>query len=367
MKIIIRTDASIQIGTGHVMRCLALAEALRDRGADVHFICRALLGNLSAQIESRGFAVHALRVPDAGKTFYRGENAPVHAPWLEVDWRQDLSETLAAVKSVTSAVDWLVVDHYAIDHQWESGMREVAQRIMVIDDLADRLHDCDILLDQNYFENLESRYAGLVPENCRMLLGPDFALLRPEFRQARLFTAMRGNGIARVLIYFGGIDPENITRKALDALCAPMFQHLYIDVVVGPAYLYLEELKLQAATRSGVRIHVQPQSFVELLLRADLCIGAGGSSIWERLCLGLPSIVISIADNQLPTCLALNKKNLIIHIGTIADVDACKIENSIESILTNKEYLSNISKIYKFLVDGLGATRVCEEMLLPKE
>jgi len=201
LKILIRTDSSVQIGTGHVMRCLTLADELRERGAEIVFVCRDFAGNLCGYIEEKGYIVqgyivHRLPVSDTPKQNTEGNLK--HAAWLGADWQTDARQVEEIIKDFNTHPDWLVVDHYALDERWERYLRSYVKKIMVIDDLADRPHDCeviddladrphdcDLLLDQNFYENLESRYDGLAPSGCKKLLGPKYALLRPEFREER--------------------------------------------------------------------------------------------------------------------------------------------------------------------------------------
>jgi UDP-2,4-diacetamido-2,4,6-trideoxy-beta-L-altropyranose hydrolase len=373
MLIFIRTDASIQIGTGHVMRCLALAEALRDKGADVRFISRELQGNLNAVISRWAFPVHALKPPetkpesaDIGcrSRFLRDNDAaPAHSPWLETSWTEDMAESIDAIKTITSNADWLIVDHYALDHRWESGMQAVTENIMVIDDLADRVHNCDLLLDQNCFENPEIRYKNLLSKNCRMLLvGTQYAILRPGFRRAREFVKMRNNGLSRILIYFGGYDTLDLSGMSLRALCSKEFENLLVDVVVGNSYHHLEELKAQAEGRNGTRCHIQPEAFVELMLRADLCIGAAGTSTWERLCLNLPTIVVTTAENQRPVAEALNKSGLIFLIGHKDNVNQNDIRSAVSGILSSN-WASACIKRCENMVDGKGIDRIIKNLI----
>jgi UDP-2,4-diacetamido-2,4,6-trideoxy-beta-L-altropyranose hydrolase len=195
-KILIRTDASVQIGTGHVMRCLTLADELRGRGAEVIFVCREFDGNLCGYIEEKGYIVHRLPVSDA--TEQGDQNIEIglkHTAWLGADCQTDVEQVEEIIKDLESPPDWLVVDHYALDERWEECLRSYCKKIMVIDDLADRPHNCDLLLDQNFYENLESRYDGLVPPQCKKFLGPKYALLRPEFRES-VPSASPDNGAA---------------------------------------------------------------------------------------------------------------------------------------------------------------------------
>lgn len=354
MKIVIRTDSSAKIGTGHLMRCLTLADGLAQKGAEVHFICRELEGHLSRFVSEKGYALHLLPAPT--EEWVPQKDDPDHAAWLEVSWQRDLAEFLAAIEGLSSVIDWLVVDHYALDHRWEAGLGKAAKKVLAIDDLADRAHDCELLLDQNYFGENDQRYDGLVPKGCGKLLGPRYALLRPEFRRARAFTKMRGNGVARVLVYFGGNDPDNLSQIALESLGKDGLRYLFADIVVGPNYRYLDDLKRLAEKRGRSRLHVQPESFVELMLRADLCIGAGGTTTWERLCLGLPSIVITVASNQSPFTRALDKAGFIRYLGPREKVWGSDITAAVQAETENSAIQGQL--IRRELVDGLGMNRV---------
>jgi UDP-2,4-diacetamido-2,4,6-trideoxy-beta-L-altropyranose hydrolase len=267
-------------------------------------------------ISSKGFEVFRLgfeqepgteSLPDAGK--HSGDNPPAHSSWLGVSQDIDIRQTLKVLQA-NAPWDWLIVDHYSLDYRWESAMRKVVGKIMAIDDLADRKHDCDLLLDQNYFQETDIRYKDLLPERCDRLLGPKYAMLRPEFREARNFCRMRGNGVARVLVYFGGNDPDNLTGMALSALNSPELKHLLVDVVIGTSNSHQGKLETLADQRVGTRLHIQPECFTELMIRADLCIGAGGTTTWERLCLGLPSLVVTVAENQEAYNIELNRDGL---------------------------------------------------------
>jgi UDP-2,4-diacetamido-2,4,6-trideoxy-beta-L-altropyranose hydrolase len=356
MNITIRTDSFCSIGTGHLMRCLTLADALKEKGANVHFICRDLQGNLSHVAEEHGHKLHLLPAPK--NDFKLQVDNPPHASWLKVSWQDDLQDTQQITCSVPEKFDWLIVDSYALDYRWEQKMRSAAHKIMVIDDLADRKHDCDLLLDQNYFEFPETRYQNLVAEHCQKVLGPRYALLRPEFRQASKFCRMRGNGTVRIIVYFGGNDHDNLTGMALEALSCPELEHIYVDVVVGPHNSYMKNLKEQVNNRSKVRLYVQPEGFVELLLRADLCIGAGGTTTWERLCLSIQSIVITTALNQEAFTFELDKANLLHWIGSKNTISTQKIKSAVIQEISNNGSVDTMSM--SNMVDGHGALRIAE-------
>lgn len=357
MNIIFRVDASIQIGTGHVMRCLTLADELRSRGCRVQFICRKHPGHMADKIVRQGFEVSLLPEPEqTGETCVDQED---YAAWLGVTQDEDARQTIAVLGS--EEPDWFIVDHYGLDAKWEKSLRPYVDKIMVIDDLANREHDCDLLLDQNYFQEPAQRYKGLLLDTCKTLFGPEYALLRKEFRVARQFTRMRGNKIARVLIYFGGSDHNNLTGTALEALSRKELQHLLVEVVIVIGNPHLEKLKKQESDRPGTRLHIQPEGFIELMLRADLCIGAGGTTTWERLCLNIPSIVITVADNQKAFTKELDKAGYVEWIGDAESITASDIENSLVKAL-QKLRASGLPN----LVDGFGALRVTE-MILPSD
>lgn len=361
MRIAFRVDASNKIGTGHLMRCLTLGEALRDKGARVVFVCRDQSRYLCDLVEEKGFEVVRLAISVEEESLLQDEPTSLaHAPWLGTSQSVDAKKTIQALKN-DAPWDWLIVDHYALDYHWESHLRPVADKIMGIDDLADRKHVCNLLLDQNYFREPEKRYKGLLSEHCDTLLGPKYALLRPEFREARKFCHMRGGCVARVLIYFGGNDLDNLTGMALEAMSDKNLSHLLVDAVIGPNNPHQSILEKQAQQRPKTRLHIQPEAFTELMLRADLCIGAGGTTTWERLCLGLPSLVITVAENQEYVTSDLDRAGLVYWIGRKGEVTVSDISDSIVEEI-NKFKKQDINYNYPSPVDGLGSLRVLEKL-----
>lgn len=294
MTIVIRTDASLHIGSGHVMRCLTLADELQRRGGKISFICREHTGNLIALIERKGYPV--ARLPNPECEYIPSPDDVAHAPWMGVPWHRDAAETLAVLEEMKPS--WLIVDHYAIDRRWEEVLRSHVARIMVIDDLADRPHDCDLLLDQNLYQDMETRYNSLVPDTCKKLLGPRYALLRPEFAEARRNLRERDGTIRRILVFFGGVDQTNETEKALNALEQITDRRMLVDVVVGDGNSRREHIRDFCAVHDGFSFHCQVDNMAELMAAADLAIGAGGTVTWERCAVGLPSLVMAVANNQ---------------------------------------------------------------------
>ena len=302
LAVAFRADASRAIGTGHVMRCLTLADALASVGASCRFVCRQAPGDLIERIQRRGFDVGCLppagaAPPDPGGWHQTSMTNPAvsNAPYAT-----DADQTLAALGR--GVVDCLVVDHYALDARWEMKLRGACHNLCVIDDLADRPHDCDLLLDQNWFADATlRRYDSLVPAHCIKLLGPQFALLGPDYASLRGLMPRRDGLVRRVMVSLGGSDPTNETAKALEALMQPDLAALAVDVVIGANHPCPEMVAALVERRPGTILHADLPSLSGLIARSDLGIGAGGVTGWERMCLGLPSVVVSIADNQTPT------------------------------------------------------------------
>lgn len=356
-RVAFRVDASAPMGTGHVMRCLSLAEVFRDRGMEVRFICRAHGGNLAQLLRGRAFPVATLPEPSA-EFLSRSEG---YAAWLGAPPEVDVSQTIEALAG--HRADLLVVDHYGIDSSWEARLRPHAGTILAIDDLANRRHDCDVLLDQNYARSAEARYAGLVPPSCMLLTGPRYALLARDYSTYRQARRPRATPSKRVFVFFGGSDPDNATGLALRALSSEPLRHLEVDVVVGPNNPHRASLERQAAVRPGTHLHGTQQHLAAMMSCADLAIGAGGSTTWERMCLGLPSVVIAIAENQRPACEALAASRLIFYAGFLDDVDAGGLESLISAALGDDAQLEIVAERGRECVDGLGAGRVAQAAL----
>ena len=344
------------MGAGHVTRCRTLAMSLRARGMQPEFICRRHAGNLIHQVQADGVAVHEL---PAGRASSQapggGEN---YASWLGASQEEDANQSAKALGG--ERPQWLVADHYGIGAQWESRLRPKVQRLMAIDDLADRAHDCDLLLDQN-FSLRTDRYAGLLPAHCKLLLGPRYALLRPEYAAQREERS-RDGGIRRVFVFFGGSDPQNLTGRALEALSETRFRDWEVDVVVGANYAHGSKLAGQAAARPGTSLHRALPHLAELMARADIGVGAAGSTTWERMCVGLPAIVLSIAPNQTGAAQALAEQGLIRYLGVAERLGVTAIGEALASAAADGSQLREQAERGRLLVDGLGAMRVSECM-----
>jgi UDP-2,4-diacetamido-2,4,6-trideoxy-beta-L-altropyranose hydrolase len=356
MKIVFRTDSSIQIGSGHLMRCLTLANALYEKGAEITFVCREHTGHLFDLIESTNHQLTRLSLP----TSWTGGKL-AHAEWLGASQEEDAQQTAEALK-IIGRVDWLIVDHYALDIEWETAMRLFTKRIMVIDDLADRKHDCDLLLDQNLHLDMGTRYKKLVPLSCKILLGPKYALLRPEFKVARSGLKMRDGSVKRIFIFFGGSDPTNETGKTLRAIQQLDRTDIAIDVVVGATNPFHEDIASICAELSEAKLHCQINNMANLMARADIAIGAGGSTTWERCALSLPTLTISVAENQVSIAEGVDQTNAQIYLGAASEVTSEIIAAQLERLLQQRQELIAMSEAGQRLVDANGSHRIIEAL-----
>jgi UDP-2,4-diacetamido-2,4,6-trideoxy-beta-L-altropyranose hydrolase len=331
MNVVIRTDASMLIGSGHVTRCLTLADQLRAADSEVSFVCRDLPGALLSVIERSGYPVSLLQAAQSPV-------APVEAStddWLGVDWQTDAAQTIGTICQKDEFVDWLIVDQYALDARWEMRLKPHVGSIMVIDDLANRRHECDVILDQNFFGEGSSRYKGLVPAKCVRLLGPRYALLRQEFVLARLRQRRRAGEIRRILIFFGGVDRTNETSKAIEAVMFAAEQGIAIDVIIGASNPYASDIEAMTAVLPTGRLRRQVDNMAELMTQADLAIGAGGTTTWERAYLGLPSITVVVAENQAESTRSLDEAGAVWNLGNCTQVGVDDIRRAVRFAMLN--------------------------------
>lgn len=355
MNIFIRVDASRRIGTGHFVRCLALADALRAQGGRTCFICRHLPKALAEALISQG---HELILIEASASAVPLVTGGSYADWLGVTQAEDANQTLAALAG--RPCDWLVVDHYALDFLWERKLRTAAARVLVLDDLADRHHDCDVLVDQNFYENADRRYLGKVSDGCTSLLGPKYAILREEFRRVRDRAQPRTGIVRNILVFLGGTDAANHTAWVVDALKQLDLAGVQVEVVIGAGHPHQDAIGTVCA-RHGFRLHIQTTRMAELMAAADLAIGAGGSASWERCCLGLPCLALSIADNQ-DQLIRDSARAGVLFAPSVSPADTEMLARHIQSLMANPLLLESLSLNSLKLVDGRGAQRILRAM-----
>ena len=352
MNIVFRVDSSLQMGIGHVMRCLALAQVLKENGVNVEFICRKHEGNLIDKIRSSGFVAHEL---EAYKEI-EVDNRLAHSQWLGATQQQDADDCIDILKADKS--DWLIVDHYALDEQWQKRLNPYYEKLMVIDDLADRKHQCDILLDQTFGRQQED-YSGLTSKDCQLLLGSQYALLRPEFAEWRAYSLERRSKpeFKQLLINMGGVDVDNVTEKILGELkICNLPNDIKITIVMGSSAPHLESIKSKAITLPyKTEVKVDVDNMAEIMANSDIAIGAAGATTWERCCLGLPTIQIVIAENQNTIARSLAKKNAIKFLQ-----DRKELSSMISDVMG---WMKGVSDITRQISDGQGLMRVVSAMI----
>jgi UDP-2,4-diacetamido-2,4,6-trideoxy-beta-L-altropyranose hydrolase len=281
-----------------------------------------------------------------------------HASWLGTSQAQDAKATVIALDN--RIWDWIVVDHYALDERWESTVRKCCKKLMVIDDIADHQHDCDVLLDQNFYADMQTRYLSKAPAHCQFFLGPRYALLREEFRVMREKVKVRTGDIKKILVFFGGVDTNNYTSLALQAL-SELDITLQVNVVIGSQHPNREQIQ-QACIHHGFICHIQTTHMAELMAEADLAIGAGGSASWERCCLGLPALLIAVSGNQIDIAKSLDSIGACYYLGEKDSVNSSSIQHSFNELLVAPDQVLSISQQAFSLVDGLGLNRVSEAL-----
>ena len=353
MKVVFRVDSSVGMGSGHLMRCLTLATALRERGAQLHFICRDHKGNLIDLLKQK-----ALPVTVIPASLITGTSGSVDSTVSSsASQQQDAKESIDALKK--EIPDWLVVDHYGLGIEWEQQIRPHVKQLMVLDDFPNRQHDCDLLLDQNYSPDGAQLYPQFVPESCKLLLGPQYTLLRKEFSSMRQQLKSRNHQVKRVLVFFTAGNDQGETLKAMKGV--ELFgQAVRVDVVVGQSNPDNPEI-IKKCHELNWEYHCQVNYMPELIAEADLVIGGGGSSNWERCALGVPALVTILAENQAPIAQALDQAGIIDNLGWNTCLQPSDYEKALKNITS--QHLAEMSEKAFKLVDAKGAERVAGMLL----
>src|SRR3990167_5482426 len=357
MNIAFRTDASTLIGAGHIMRCLTLANVLRSEGHHVLFVCRKYPGSLNHVILKNKYELKELCFDDA-ELYQKQIYSDKYSQWLWVSQQQDADETAFFLQSMQ--VDLLIIDHYSLDSVWEKHMRTLCKKIMVIDDLANRNHDCDLLLDQN-LQLQSDRYKNLVPASCELLLGTKYVLLRSEFLKIKQRSNNK-NLLQNIFVFFGGGDSVNIIQMVLRGIIESKFSGI-VNVVLGKNNSRSMAIEKNFDRHKFIYFYQEVENIVELMKQADLCIGAGGTNSWERCFLGLPSLIITVAENQLSVANALAAMNAAQYLGELKKVSTKLITSSINALILNPQKLKKLSENAKNLVDGGGTKRASKKIM----
>jgi len=342
MRIVFRVDASGEVGFGHLSRCINLAEVLRSRGHEVSFVCRDDEAKSFSALEDRLLKTVLLPMLEVGEV---------------VSQQFDAQQTIQALRG--SRPDWLVVDSYQLSKEWEQLLRPHVAKIAVIEDLSGREHDCDLLIDQNYSERSAASFEKFVPKTCELLLGPRLALIGEQFRILRELKTRPTSELKRIFVFCGGSDPQNLTQQVINEISCSELSDVAVDIVVG-AQNKIFDRKAALKFNANIEIHDAGREFARIMSTADLAIGAGGTTSWERMCLGIPSIVVSIAENQNSACEKLGRDGLVTYLGAQSSLKPGAIRNAV--IETKTKYASLFDQIERgqILVDGRGCERVAE-------
>jgi len=331
---VFRFDASPTMGGGHAFRCLTLADALRKE----NWACQFVVGDETIAAVPR---------------LQQGQ-----FDCLELNQQADDGSETVCRWLANKPCHLLIVDHYGLDNTFETACRGFSEQILVIDDLADRRHDCDFILDQTYGRSQEA-YAGLVPLGCRFFLGADYALLKPEYaaqREVSLNRRARTPTLKKILISVGLTDPLGLSAQILDQL-GPI-EGLEIDIVLGGGVSDLDSVRtMVAAMGERVQLHVDIENMSELMMAADLSVGGCGTTSWERCCVGVPTLGMIVADNQR---LIADNLSRIGAIDIISDVDS--VRQHVEALMNDPDRLNRMSAAAASVCDGLGSSRIVNEL-----
>ena len=336
-NLFIRVDASPEIGIGHIMRCLTLAQELKNNFDKIIFLTRKDSGDFTETIMKNEFEV--IFIPTNNDS--------------------DIIKNLITTYSENK--NFLLIDHYDVDSNFESSLKNIFEKIFVIDDLANRKHDCDLLIDQNYYRDLNHRYKKLIQNDTITLLGSKYAIIRPEFRNINKKTIKKNSQIKKILVSFGGSDPTNECKKALDALCSIENNQFEIVAIVGIYNNKFERLKKLYEKYSNIKIYRHVNDLSQLMLNSDLFIGAGGTTTWERFYMGLPSIVIVISDDQKESIEFLSDMGHIINLGLAKNVTSKTYVQTLQKL--NSDLIYNMSLNNQKLVDGNGSNRIKRQII----
>ncbi|REL34819.1 UDP-2,4-diacetamido-2,4,6-trideoxy-beta-L-altropyranose hydrolase [Thalassotalea euphylliae] len=387
INIAIRADSSTVIGTGHIMRCLTLANAIKKTlRANIYFFCRQAEGNISQLVLDAGFDLVQMAAPTSrsnGASTKKSSEKLAHSEWLGETQENDVKEFIALAKnqllnkklsdciSVSSRFDFIITDHYGIDARWHQQVRNITRKIVVIDDIADRAHECDFLIDQTFLCPV-SRYKKLTPAHSQTLLGTDYAMLRDEFNlvyskgvsKQEIYTQRKERlhiqqGATRLLIMFGGTDPDNLTLQAL-TLLGKTSNFRLIDVIIGTSAKHIAQVMEFCQLHDEMTLHIAPSNISELMLSADIAIGAAGTTSWERCAVGLPTILIVQASNQNDIAAALTSENVCLSYqkNQLTHV----VTELLPSIQTHVSELESMINNSLKVCDGQGCQRIVDKV-----
>jgi len=346
-NLFIRVDSGSNIGLGHIMRCFAIAEIIKKMEFNVYFISRKNEGNIIKKIEKNGFTVFSLN--------------PILSKSSESYWKDDASKTIKIIKKFKKQENFLLLDDYKLSKMWETKLKSVVTKLIVIDDFSNRAHNCDLFIDQNIYTKKNIDYKKL-PIDCKKLLGSKYTLLRKEFVCGRKTIKKHSGKINRIFVSFGGSYQNNETIKVLKAIKKLFPKKMFVDVIIAETTKNTEKIEKICLKINNCVYHYQPKNIAKIMNKADLAIGGGGIMIWERCSLGLPSIVSIIAKNQENSISAAAKFGCIKNLGKSGKLLPKDYFDAI--INFNSKELIQMQKNCMKLIDGKGTERVVKQISL---
>ncbi len=331
---VFRVDSSINIGSGHVSRCINYALYLKKLGNNVSFVCRELNGNIIHKIKLNKIKVHILNLRQNNKLKKKRN----YNKFLGDTLKNDLEDTISVIKRFDK-VDLLIIDHYWINYSWQKLIKNYVNKILVIEDLYNRKHYCDFLLNYNNFSNAKKIYSKLNNKNTRLLLGPKYLLLPKDYYSN--YNRIDLNKI-KIFIFFGHSDNNNLTIKVLRYLINIKNFNFFYNIAIGEESRKLKLIKKLFGKSKNYKIFVQTKNIKKVLLNSHLAVGSGGFNSFERIRLCVPSIVISNAANQNWVCKFLSNKKLIEYLGNEKSINKSVFENKIKELIYNYDNKINI-------------------------
>ena len=356
MRIVFRLDASVRIGNGHLARCLTLADEFKALGGEILFICRPESDKDYEILFATDYEVKLLQ-----KKTNTEINKESYASWLSVDWEQDVNEVIQIIDGIDA--DLLIVDHYGIDARWHNKVRDYCKKIFIIDDLADRYLDCDFLLNSS-FVNEDKDYKKFISRKDYVsFLGSNYALIKPKFNNLRLQAKKKReytSSIQEILIFMGSMDPDNYSSLAIHAINQVDWkQSVRVNCILDSNSPSLEKVSNDIESLElDVSIHSNIGDMEKLIYNADLAIGSGGNSMWERCVLGLPSLLTSIAPNQQRNIKGITESGAACFWGSTKD-----LLTSLDSYNKDISPLISMQEKAFSLCDGLGSKRITESIM----
>ena len=354
MKIAFRVDSSAEIGIGHLIRCRSLAIHLKEVGHHVVFVSRDHKGNSNNLIKIENFKLYELKRSNSKNFNFTN----IYQKWLGISQLLDAKQTIQTLENLN--IDWIIVDHYGISKQWHKEVKKNIKKIIVIDDLASKQYACDAIINQNYNLDYKKLYKNRLHSNTQKFLGPRYSLIDPEYIKYQRKNNKKNREISNVFIYFGGEDNYKLTIKTIKALKDERLSYLKLHIVL-PQKIdkklmnYYLNLPLK---NKNIFIYHQQRTLALIISKCDIAIGAGGSTLWERIYFLVPSFIISTAANQVMACKSLAKKNLINYLGDARHVDDNKISSTIFNTINNKiDLLRQVKKLEKLNI-GSGIKEI---------